>query len=86
MSASFRCLDYMAAKDQLFTMVPRCSGGSVLQLLPRNRLVRIALSRFTSTARSPTARPQDRISTNGSGWRASDINRKVADPAGWWGG
>ncbi len=27
--------------------------------------------------------PQLKISTNGAGWRESDINRWVADPAGW---
>ena len=26
---------------------------------------------------------QLKISTNGAGWRESDINRWVADPAGW---
>ena len=27
--------------------------------------------------------PQIRISTNGAGWKESDINRWVANPAGW---
>ena len=38
-----------------------------------------------STARSPRerSRPQLKISTNGSGWHKSDINRWVADPVSW---
>ncbi|WP_100526072.1 helix-turn-helix transcriptional regulator [Paracoccus aminovorans] len=27
--------------------------------------------------------PQIKISTNGAGWKESDINRWVADPTGW---
>ena len=27
--------------------------------------------------------PQIRISANGAGWKESDLNRWVADPAGW---
>ena len=30
-----------------------------------------------------TVPAQLKISTNGAGWRESDINRWIADPAGW---
>lgn len=38
----------------------------------------------SALARSRTAfPPQIKISTNGAGWKESDINRWVANPAGW---
>lgn len=46
---------------------------------------RIGLSRSTIYRKiaEGTFPAQLKISTNGAGWRESDINRWVADPAGW---
>ena len=46
---------------------------------------RTGLSRSTiyRKIREGTFPAQLKISTNGAGWRESDINRWVADPAGW---
>lgn len=48
-------------------------------------LVRTGLSRSTIYRKiaEGTFPPQLRISTNGAGWKESDINRWVANPAGW---
>jgi len=48
-------------------------------------LSRTGLSRSTiyRKIREGTFPPQLKISTNGAGWRESDINRWVADPATW---
>jgi hypothetical protein len=35
------------------------------------------------TRAAKDARAQIKISTNGAGWKESDINRWVANPAGW---
>lgn len=48
-------------------------------------LARTGLSRSTIYRKiaEGTFPPQIRISINGAGWRESDINRWVADPASW---
>lgn len=48
-------------------------------------LFRTGLSRSTiyRNIRKGTFPPRIKISTNGAGWRESDINRWVADPLGW---
>ncbi|HCW0510195.1 MAG: AlpA family phage regulatory protein [Xanthobacteraceae bacterium] len=48
-------------------------------------LARTGLSRSTIYRKigEGTFPPQIRISTNGAGWRESDINRWVADPISW---
>jgi prophage regulatory protein len=48
-------------------------------------LARTGLSRSTIYRKiaEGTFPPQLKISTNGAGWRESDIDRWVADPAGW---
>lgn len=48
-------------------------------------LFRTGLSRSTIYRKitEGTFPPQLKISTNGAGWRESDINRWVDDPAGW---
>ena len=48
-------------------------------------LARTGLSRSTIYRKiaEGTFPAQLKISTNGAGWRESDINRWVADPAGW---
>jgi len=48
-------------------------------------LARTALSRSTIYRKiaEGTFPPQIRISVNGAGWRESDIDRWIADPAGW---
>lgn len=48
-------------------------------------LARAGLSRSTIYRKiaAGTFPAQVRISLNGSGWRESDINRWIADPAGW---
>jgi prophage regulatory protein len=48
-------------------------------------LARTGLSRSTIYRKiaEGTFPPQLKISTNGAGWRESDINRWVANPAGW---
>ena len=51
----------------------------------RTVLARTGLSRSTIYRKigEGTFPAQVRISINGAGWRESDINRWVADPAGW---
>ena len=46
---------------------------------------RTGLSRYTIYRKiaEGTFPAQLKISTNGAGWRESDINRWIADPAGW---
>lgn len=46
---------------------------------------RTGLSRSTiyRKIKEGTFQAQMKISTNGAGWRESDINRWVANPAGW---
>lgn len=48
-------------------------------------LARTGLSRSTIYRKiaEGTFPPQIKISTNGAGWKESDINRWVANPAGW---
>lgn len=48
-------------------------------------LARTGLSRSTIYRKiaEGTFPPQLKISANGAGWHESDINRWVADPAGW---
>ena len=48
-------------------------------------LARTALSRSTIYRKiaEGTFPAQIRISVNGAGWRESDIDRWIADPAGW---
>ncbi|MCG2840778.1 AlpA family transcriptional regulator [Sandaracinobacter sp. RS1-74] len=48
-------------------------------------LARTALSRSTIYRKiaEGTFPPQLRISVNGAGWHESDIDRWIADPAGW---
>jgi prophage regulatory protein len=48
-------------------------------------LARTGLSRSTVYRKiaEGTFPAQVRISINGAGWRESDVNRWVADPAGW---
>jgi prophage regulatory protein len=48
-------------------------------------LARTGLSRSTIYRKiaEGTFPAQLKISTNGAGWRESDINRWIADPAGW---
>ncbi|MBN9074232.1 MAG: AlpA family transcriptional regulator [Rhizobiales bacterium] len=48
-------------------------------------LARTGLSKSTIYRKiaEGTFPPQLKISTNGAGWRESDINRWVANPAGW---
>ena len=48
-------------------------------------LARTGLSRSTIYRKiaEGTFPPQLKISTNGAGWHESDINRWVANPAGW---
>jgi prophage regulatory protein len=48
-------------------------------------LGRTGLSRSTICRKihEGTFPPQIRISVNGAGWRESDINRWIADPASW---
>jgi prophage regulatory protein len=48
-------------------------------------LARTGLSRSTIYRKiaEGTFPPRIKISVNGAGWRESDINRWVADPAGW---
>ena len=48
-------------------------------------LARTGLSRSTIYRKiaEGTFPAQIKISTNGAGWRESDINRWIADPAGW---
>jgi prophage regulatory protein len=51
----------------------------------RTVLTRTGLSRSTLYRKiaEGTFPAQIKISTNGAGWRESDINRWIADPAGW---
>ena len=51
----------------------------------RTVLARTGLSRSTIYRKiaEGTFPAQVRISINGAGWRETDINRWVADPAGW---
>lgn len=48
-------------------------------------LARTGLSRSTIYRKiaEGTFPPQIKISTNGAGWKESEINRWVANPAGW---
>ena len=48
-------------------------------------LARTGMSRSTiyRKIKEGTFPPQIRISANGAGWKESDINRWVANPAGW---
>ncbi len=48
-------------------------------------LARTGLSRSTIYRKiaEGTFPPQIKISTNGAGWKESDINRWVSNPAGW---
>ena len=48
-------------------------------------LIRTGLSQSTIYRKiaEGTFPAQLKISTNGAGWRESDINRWIADPAGW---
>ncbi|OAI28301.1 DNA-binding protein [Methylosinus sp. R-45379] len=48
-------------------------------------LSRTGLSRSTIYRKiaEGTFPPQIKISTNGAGWKESDIDRWIADPAGW---
>ena len=49
-------------------------------LLDRTGLSRSTIYRKIAEGTFP---PQLKISTNGAGWRESDINSWIADPAGW---
>jgi prophage regulatory protein len=49
-------------------------------VLTRTGLSRSTLYRKIAEGTFPA---QIKISTNGAGWRESDINRWIADPAGW---
>jgi len=51
----------------------------------KNVLARTGLSRSTIYRKiaEGTFPAQLKISTNGTGWRESDISRWIADPAGW---
>jgi prophage regulatory protein len=49
-------------------------------VLERTGLSRSTIYRKISEGTVP---PQLKISTNGAGWRESDINRWIADPARW---
>jgi prophage regulatory protein len=49
-------------------------------VLDRTGLSRSTIYRKISEGTFP---PQLKISTNGAGWRESDINRWIADPARW---
>jgi prophage regulatory protein len=79
----FSCLDQEQSEQP--------AGGSATMLQP-NRIIRLktVLSR-TGLSRSTIYRKiaegtfpaQLKISTNGTGWHESDINRWIADPVGW---
>ena len=49
-------------------------------VLDRTGLSRSTIYRKIAEGTFPA---QLKISTNGAGWRESDINRWIADPAGW---
>jgi prophage regulatory protein len=49
-------------------------------VLTRTGLSRSTLYRKIAEGTFPA---QIKISTNGAGWREADINRWIADPAGW---
>ena len=81
-----RARDYLLCLDQ-----EQSAGGSVSMPEP-DRIIRLktVLSR-TGLSRSTIYRKiaegtfpaQLKISTNGTGWHESDINRWIADPVSW---
>lgn len=77
------CLVSAIVKNSQQEAAQLCVNQTVSSALTPSALARVCRGP-PSIARSPKAFPaQLKISTNGAGWRESDINRWIADPAGW---
>jgi prophage regulatory protein len=81
---SLLCLVSAIVRNSQQEAAQSCVNQTVSSALNTVR-ARTGLSRSTIYRKiaEGTFPAQLKISTNGAGWRESDINRWVADPAGW---